>query len=46
MFALQKKVSLLFIIDIDGFKPINDTFGYLIGSQALKGLIKKADAAM
>jgi diguanylate cyclase (GGDEF)-like protein len=30
----KKKVSLLFI-DIDGFKQINDTFGHLIGSQAL-----------
>jgi diguanylate cyclase (GGDEF)-like protein len=30
----KKKVSLLFI-DIDGFKGINDTFGHLIGSQAL-----------
>lgn len=30
----KKKVSLLFI-DIDSFKQINDTFGHLIGSQAL-----------
>jgi diguanylate cyclase (GGDEF)-like protein len=33
----KKKVSLLFI-DIDGFKKINDTFGHLIGSQALSEL--------
>jgi len=30
----KKKVSLLFI-DVDGFKKINDTFGHLVGSQAL-----------
>lgn len=30
----KKKVSLLFI-DVDGFKQINDTFGHLVGSQAL-----------
>jgi diguanylate cyclase (GGDEF)-like protein len=33
----KKKVSLLFI-DVDGFKKINDTFGHLIGSQALSEL--------
>jgi diguanylate cyclase (GGDEF)-like protein len=38
----KKKVSLLFI-DIDGFKQINDTFGHLVGSQALAemGLVLK-----
>lgn len=30
----KKKVSLLFI-DVDGFKRINDSFGHMVGSQAL-----------
>jgi diguanylate cyclase (GGDEF)-like protein len=45
----KKKVSLLFI-DIDGFKQINDTFGHLVGSQALaevgqvfKQMVREAD---
>ncbi len=45
----KKKVSLLFI-DIDGFKRINDTFGHLVGSQALsemgqvlKGMVRETD---
>jgi diguanylate cyclase (GGDEF)-like protein len=45
----KKKVSLLFI-DVDGFKKINDTFGHLVGSQALsemgqvlKGMVRETD---
>ncbi len=45
----KKKVSLLFI-DVDGFKRINDTFGHLVGSQALaemgqvfKGIVRDTD---
>jgi diguanylate cyclase (GGDEF)-like protein len=45
----KKKVSLLFI-DVDGFKRINDTFGHLVGSQALsemgqvfRGIVRDAD---
>ncbi len=45
----KKKVSLLFI-DIDGFKRINDTFGHLVGSQALsemgqvfRGIVRETD---
>jgi diguanylate cyclase (GGDEF)-like protein len=45
----KKKVSLLFI-DVDGFKRINDTFGHLVGSQALsemgqvfRGIVRETD---
>jgi len=45
----KKKVSLLFI-DVDGFKRINDTFGHLVGSQALsemgqvfRGMVRETD---
>jgi diguanylate cyclase (GGDEF)-like protein len=45
----KKKVSLLFI-DVDGFKRINDTFGHLVGSQALsemgqifRGVVRETD---
>jgi diguanylate cyclase (GGDEF)-like protein len=45
----KKKVSLLFI-DVDGFKQINDTFGHLVGSQALsemgqvfRGMVRETD---
>jgi diguanylate cyclase (GGDEF)-like protein len=45
----KKKVSLLFI-DVDGFKKINDTFGHLVGSQALsemgqvfRGMVRETD---
>ncbi len=45
----EKKVSLL-LIDVDGFKRINDTFGHLVGSQALaemgrvlKGVVRESD---
>ena len=47
----QKKVSILFI-DIDGFKKINDTFGHLVGSQALaemgqvfRNILRETDVA-
>lgn len=41
----QQKCAVLFI-DLDGFKPVNDTHGHLVGDKLLKALAKKLSGAV
>lgn len=41
----QKKFAVLFI-DLDGFKPVNDTYGHLLGDKLLIALAKKLSGAI
>ncbi len=45
LFASEKPVSLLFI-DLDGFKPINDTYGHEMGDDALKAISERYSACV
>lgn len=40
-FASAKKIHALFIVDIDNFKDINDTFGHLYGDAVLSEIADK-----
>lgn len=45
LFQREKPLSLVFI-DLDGFKPINDTYGHDMGDEALKAIADRLRACV
>ena len=45
LFKAEKAMAVLFI-DLDGFKPINDTYGHEMGDDALKAISERFGACV
>ena len=39
----QRKSAAVLVMDVDGFKEVNDTHGHHVGDQLLKGLLRGSD---